>query len=138
MSAQANLSKAIQLLFDSDLDFLEKLKLTMKAQVNTPRVADANVLFDMLEKDIQAGVGKAGSLNARIEDVKRQFYELGKKEGYIDENVSVEVASLYGQIFQAGFQVLLGKQTAALTDPQIFEQLLHLFFFGLVRRPVHK
>ncbi len=63
-----------------------------------------------------------------------RVYEEGKREGYIEESLSFELLNIYSEIFQAGFKAKLVDLEAVLNDPETYEQLLHLFFFGIMRR----
>lgn len=63
-----------------------------------------------------------------------RFYAQGKKEGYIEESLSFEQLYLYQQIFEAGFKAKSADLEAVMADPQALEQLLHLYFFGFIRK----
>jgi AcrR family transcriptional regulator len=125
---------AIQKLMDSDLDFIEKLKITLVAQLNSLKVAGSQALFDMLEKDGQSVADEPGSLNHRIREIMYRLYEEGKKEGYIDEGLSFEMLYLFSEIFQAGFKAKWMDSKADPIDSTTLEQLVHLCFYGIMRR----
>ncbi len=119
---------------DSDLNVIEKLKIIMLAEANSPRLADSQALFELLEKDGQTEGGRQGSLKNRIRDIMYRIYQEGQEEGYIEESLSFELLNLYSEIYQAGFKAKSMDLEAVLADPEAFEQLLHLFFFGIIRR----
>jgi len=63
-----------------------------------------------------------------------RIYEEGKQEGHIEESLSFDLLNLYTEIFTAGFQAKSKDLATVLVDPQMFEQLQRLFFFGFVRK----
>jgi AcrR family transcriptional regulator len=125
---------ATQKVLDSDLDFIEKLKITLVAQLNSLKVAGNQALFDLLERDDQSEGNGQGSLKNRIREIMSRFYEQGKKEGYIDESLSFEMLYLFSEIFQAGFKAKWMDYKADPVDAETLEQLVHLCFYGIIRR----
>jgi AcrR family transcriptional regulator len=125
---------ATEKVLDSDLDFMEKLKFTLVAKLNSPKIADNQALFDLLEKYGRDGRGGQASLKNRIKEIMFKFYEQGKKQGYIEEGQSFELLYLYSEIFEAGFKAKSIDLKAILDDPEAFDRLLHLYYFGVFRR----
>lgn len=111
-------------------DIVEKLKILMLAQANAPQLADSEALSALLDPGQAAQPG----LKSRIRDLMYRIYEEGKLEGYIEDSLSFDLLALYTEIITAGFQAKSKDLAAALADPQMFEQLQRLFFFGFVRR----
>lgn len=127
---------ATEKVIDSDLDFIEKLKITMLAQATSPQLADSRTLFELLDRDEHSTGDGQGILKGRIREIMYKVYEEGKRTGYIDESLSFDLLNVYSDIFQAGFKAktLDTDLKTILADPAAFEQLLHLFFFGMIRR----
>src|SRR5271157_1863994 len=117
----------------SDLDFTEKLKFTLVAKLNSPKVADGQALFDLLDKYGQPGDARQESLKERIKKIMFKFYEEGKKAGYIEDSLSFETLYLYSEIFDAGIKAKSTDLKAILADPEAFDQLMHLYYFGVFR-----
>jgi AcrR family transcriptional regulator len=124
----------IQKLLDSDLDFTEKLKITLVAQMNSLKVAGSQALFDLLEMDSQSQGNQPDSLRNRIRKIMYRFYEQGKNEGYIDENLSFETLYLFSEIFQAGFKAIWNDYAPNSAEAETLEQLVQLCFYGIIRR----
>jgi AcrR family transcriptional regulator len=124
----------IQKLLDSDLDFTEKLKITLVAQLNTLKVAGSQALFDLLEMDSQSQGNRPDSLQNRIRKIMYRFYEQGKKEGYIDESLSFETLYLFSEIFQAGFKAIWNDYAPNSAEAETLERLVQLCFYGIIRR----
>jgi AcrR family transcriptional regulator len=117
-------------LLASDGDIVEKLKILLLAQANAPQLADSEALSVLLDPGDPTQPG----LKRRIRDLMYRIYEEGKQEGYIEESLSFDLLNLYTEIFTAGFQAKSKDLAAVLADPQTFEQLQRLFFFGFVRK----
>ena len=125
---------AIEKILDSDLDFVEKLKIAVLAQVNSPKVADYQALSEFLEKDDRTAGGSQGSLKLRIREIMYRFYEEGKKAGYVAEDLSFDLLNAYSEIFLAGIKDKSANIQALLADPKSREQLLHIYIYGIIRR----
>ena len=102
----------------------------MMAQANKPQMASNTYLFEMLEKDAQA----EGRINERLKNIIYRFFEEGKREGYIEESVPVEILYLYSEIYRAGFKAKLPDVESVLTDTEAIEKMTNLYFFGIIKR----
>jgi AcrR family transcriptional regulator len=125
---------ATEKVIDSDLDFAEKIKFTLVAKENSPKVTDGQALFDLLDKYGQTSDGRPAELKKRIQKIMFKFYEQGKKEGYIEESLPFELLYLYSEIFDAGVKSKSVDLKPVLADPQAFDQLMQIYFFGVFRK----
>jgi AcrR family transcriptional regulator len=114
----------------SDLDFLEKLRLLMMAQINKPQMASNTYLIEMLEQDAQA----EGRLNERLKNIIFRFFEAGKQQGYIEESLPFEILYLHSEIYRAGFKAKLTDAESVLTNREATEKMTNLYFFGIIKR----
>jgi AcrR family transcriptional regulator len=114
----------------SDLDFMEKLKFTLTAKLNAPKMADNQTFIELFERD---GLGGEGLQN-RIKGIMFRFYEEGKRKGFIEESIPFDTLYLFSEIFQAGVKAKLDEMQPVLADPKAFDQLLQVYFFGVFRR----
>jgi AcrR family transcriptional regulator len=121
---------ATEQILNSDLAFLDKLKLILTAQVNKPPMADNTYLFELLEKDAQA----AGIINERLKKIIFRFFEEGKRKGYIDDNIPFKLFYLHSEIYRAGYRAKLAEAEAIVGDKQTVEKMNDLFFFGIIKR----
>jgi AcrR family transcriptional regulator len=118
----------------SDMNFTEKLKFTLGAKLNSPKMADSPDLFEMLDKYGQTEGGSQERLKKRIKEIMFRFYEQGKKEGYIQKSIPFEIFYLYSEIFDAGVKAKSIELKSILADPEAFDQLLQVYYFGVFRR----
>lgn len=121
---------AVEEVLNSDMDFLEKLRTILLAQANRPRVASSDHLFDLIEEDAQVG----GKLNARLKQILFRFFEQGKKEGYIDEDIPFELLYLHSEIYRAGYQAKIAEVEALAEDKEARDKMNQLFFWGILKR----
>ncbi len=121
-------------ILESNLSFIEKLKITLMAKDTLPNVADSRALYDLLEKGGRNSGDGQTKPGERVRELMYRFYEQGKKEGYIEEDLPFELIYLYQQIVEAGFEAKLDELQPVLTDPKAFDQLLNLFYFGIIRK----
>lgn len=121
---------ATEAIVNSDLDFMEKLKLALMAKTSKLAMASNRQFLDLLKRD-QAAEGR---LNQQIKSIIFRFFEEGKKQGYIEESVPFDLLYLHNEIYQAGFEAKLSEAEAILVSPEVLQQMLDLYFFGLVKR----
>ena len=126
--------EATEKVIDSNQDFAEKLKFTLGAKENSPKVNDGQALFDLLDKYGPAGSSKQTDLKNRIKKIMFKFYEQGKKEGYIEEGMSFELLYLYSEIFNSGIKAKSIELKPILANPKAFDQLMQIYFFGVFRK----
>lgn len=124
---------ATEKVLGSDLDFMEKLKFTVVAKLNAPKMAESQSMLEVLENYGQTGTGRQEGLNNRIKGIMFRFYEQGKKQGYIEPGIPFEILYVYSEIFDAGCKAKAIDLKPILDDPQAFNQLLHVFYFGAFR-----
>ena len=117
-------------ILESGMDFLEIVKLSLLAQVNKPAMASNRYLVDLMNRDAQAGA----RLKARLKQVLFRFFEEGRRQGYIAEDLPFELLYLHAQIYQSGFEAHLEEIEAALADKESLEKLLNLYFLGIIQR----
>ncbi|MCL4560567.1 MAG: TetR/AcrR family transcriptional regulator [Chloroflexi bacterium] len=124
----------IEKALEDNHNIVEKLKIIMLAEANAPKLADSRGLIELLEKDDQNDGGGPGILQNRIREILFRVYQEGIQEGYIDAGLSFELLNLYAEIIQAGFKGKVMDLQPVLADPQSFEKLLHLYFFGIFQK----
>jgi AcrR family transcriptional regulator len=122
---------ASEALLNSDLDFMEKLRRLLMLQLEKPAVASSQHLFELLDRDQQAG----GRVNAELKRLIARFYAAGQQAGVIDDALPLELLYQHSAIYQAGFRALLGQPESAALDNEQLSKLVWLFFFGIVKRP---
>jgi AcrR family transcriptional regulator len=125
---------ATEKMLESDLSFIDKLKFTLLAKLNSPKIADNSILFAALDRDEPSGPNGQESLKQRIKRIMFNFYEQGKKEGYIEEGQSFEMLYLYSEIVEAGFKAKSIDLEPILANPAAFDDLLQLYYFGVFRK----
>ena len=125
---------ATEQVLDSDLDFMDKLKIVLGVKSVYPKVADHQAFMDLLDKDDQSEGDDQRSPRNRIKAIIYRFYEQGKREGYIDERVSFDMLYLYYEIVQAGYRAKAADLDGVLADPDALDQLMDLYYFGFIRR----
>lgn len=120
--------------FHGDIDFVDKLKFVLRAQAGLTQLVSYSYLFQLWEQNAEV----AAQMDASMNQVKALIYDLveeGKRKGYIDPDLSFEMLYLYAEIFRAGMCAKSIDLESVLADPGAVDQLLNLYFFGLIRQP---
>lgn len=118
---------ATEEILNSDLDFMEKLRLTMMPQLNRPQMASNSYLFELLEKD-------EGAIKERLQKIIIRFFEEGKRQGYIEESMPLELLYLHSEIYRAGYKAKLAEVEAIVVDKEASEKMNDLYFLGIINR----
>ena len=125
---------ATQSVFNSDMDFLEKLKFVLLRKTDSAQVVTWTYLLQLLERDTQTAADVGKNLQVQVKELMRNFFEDGKRQGYIEESASFEVLYLYSEIFRAGLKAKSAEHDRLLADKAVMEELINLYFFGLIKR----
>ena len=125
---------ATQSVFNSDMDFLEKLKFVLLRKADSSQVVTWTYLLQLLERDTQTAADVGKNLQVQVKELMRNFFEDGKRQGYIEESASFEVLYLYSEIFRAGLKAKSAEHDRLLADKAVMEDLINLYFFGLIKR----
>ena len=125
---------ATQSVFNSDMDFLEKLKFVLLRKADSSQVVTWTYLLQLLERDTQTAADVGKNLQVQVKELMRNFFEDGKRQGYIEESASFEVLYLYSEIFRAGLKAKSAEHDRLLADKAVMEELINLYFFGLIKR----
>lgn len=120
---------AVEAVLNSDLDFLEKLRIILLSQADRPRMASGDHLFALLERDAQTG----GMLKARLKNILFRFFEQGKQQGHIDPDIPFEILYLHAEIYRAGYKAMLAEVETVAPDLESREKMNRLFFWGLLK-----
>lgn len=126
---------ATEAVFNSDMDFLEKLKFVLLRKADSSQVVTWTYLLKLLERDTQTAMDVGKNLQIQVKALMQNFFEDGKRQGYVDESASFEVLYLYSEIFRAGLKAKSAEHEPLLSDKTALEELVNLYFFGLIKRP---
>ncbi|WP_028608670.1 TetR/AcrR family transcriptional regulator [Paenibacillus harenae] len=122
-------------LMKSDLSFPEKIKKMMFDTEEYMLKWNKDILDRMLSNDPEWRAGVEIIVGKAMPEVIR-FVELGKKEGYIDENLSTETILVYFNLLKEIKLTSAFKEIS--TDARKMEELQRVFFYGLFNRNIDK
>ena len=126
--------KALQNVVDSDMPFLEKLKFLITTKTDSLQYMKGAFSYELIQGDYEIKEYLENSLS-KIKGLMFSFLDCGKKEGYIDTKISNETFLLYMDVVGAGFQEKASSIKSAFSDKDTFENLINLYFYGLIKRP---
>ena len=112
-------------------DFLEKVKIIIESKIK--------VSFSMLNGDFLDELFYNSNSKAYLsykESIKKfyfDFYDEGKKQGYIDESIDNEAIFQFSEIFNAGLQKVFKNDRSFFSNPKSFSQLIDLYFYGMIK-----
>ncbi|MCQ6560547.1 TetR/AcrR family transcriptional regulator [Paenibacillus mendelii] len=119
------------ILLDSVLSFPEKTKRIMLLEAG-----NVKFLSDELGQVPHSEQGRLAGMMERYAEEKvgaffRHYVALGKREGYVREELPDEVAAIYFTMYKNELERLWSADGSGRSDRHI-ERLMELFFYGLV------
>jgi AcrR family transcriptional regulator len=126
---------ATEEVFTSDMDFLEKLKFALLQSTNTSPLVSWSYLLKVWEQNAEISANMQEKVQSKVKVLMQQLIEEGKQKGYIEKDLSFELLFLYSEIFRAGLRAKSIDIEATLVDKNAVEDLLHLYYFGIIKRP---
>lgn len=120
--------------FKSDLDFFEKLKFALLAQVNSSQWVNWNHLFTIWDRNGHPDGGGLSDIQQRVTSLIKTLMEEGKSKGLVDEDLPFDLILLYSDVFREGLRAKSLENPSLLTDRKTLEKLVHLYFWGLIQR----
>jgi AcrR family transcriptional regulator len=118
--------------FNSNMDFMEKLKVALLSQLHSSQWVNWNYLFEIWDRDGQSGGGRG--IQERVTGLMETLINEGKAKGLIDESLSFDLILLYADIFREGLRAKSAEFPTLLTDKTALESLVQLYFWGLMKR----
>lgn len=121
--------------FDSNMDFPDKLKFVLLSKANSSQLASVPYLLQIWEQDRQLAMTMNERLQTKVKALMYKLFEEGKQKGFIEKNLSFDILYLYSEIFRAGLKAKSIDLESALVDKDALEKLVNLYFFGLLKMP---
>jgi AcrR family transcriptional regulator len=126
--------KALQNIVSSDIPFLDKLKFLITMKAGSLRYMKGALLYDLIKNDYAIKEYLENNYIGKAKELIISFIEYAKKAGYIDSGPSNETIFLYMDIFRAGLAGEASNIKSAISDRSTFEDLINLYFYGLIKR----
>lgn len=124
-----NIIISTQKLIATEDDFLNKLTIITKSKMNSSSIFQGDFLEELFLSSNSEAFKK---FHQQIKELMFEFFEEGKKQGYIDKNINNEVLYTYSEIFNSGLQSLTSRNNLLLKDKEALSTLIHLYFHGLI------
>lgn len=126
--------KAVQQVINDDIPFFQKLKIIIATKSNSLSYMKGEFLDELIKNDNEIEEYIDGNYKNKIKEIMFAFYEQGKCEGCIDKNLSNEMIYLYIDIFKIGLLEKSLDSESLVSNSNTFEELIDLFFYGLIKR----
>ncbi|WP_432409401.1 TetR/AcrR family transcriptional regulator [Wukongibacter sp. M2B1] len=126
--------KAVQRVISDNLSFFQKLKIIIATKSNSLYYLKGEFLQELIKSDHEIEEHIEKNYKNKIKELMFVFYDQGKREGYIDKNLSNEIIYLYIDIFRIGLKEKSLGSELLVSNSHTFEELIDLFFYGLIKR----
>ncbi len=126
--------RAVQQVISDDIPFFQKLKIIIATKSNSFSYMKGEFLNELIKSDHEIEEYIEENYKYKIKEIMFAFYEQGKREGYIDKNLSNEIIYLYIDTFKIGLSEKSLNSESLVSNSNTFEELIDLFFYGLIKR----
>jgi len=120
----------------SDLPFPRKLNEIMTGKIDIASRAHRELLVKLTSQDPAMAPFIEETYRTAIKPLWLDFFEHGKKEGYVDPSLDDEVLLLYLDIWRAGLASMPESTRDWEKNMPIIEKLTHLVFYGFLKKDI--
>ncbi len=114
----------------ADIPFPEKIQLVISRKVERAGEADWDGFHELTIQDSRL----AKVSEKYLKPIWFEFIREGKRDGYIDPNLSAESIILYLEILEEGVRILPHLFEATEQNTTTLPDLMEIIFYGFVRR----
>jgi len=126
----SDIIKSTAELIDSECDFMEKLNIIMQSKIKSLELFNGDFLKDLF---LHPRTESFHTFNTSIKSLMFKFFDEGKKQSYIPTTIDNETLYIYSEIFNAGLQNLITKDASLISNKNLMNSLVHLYFNGLIQ-----
>lgn len=117
---------------ESEQTFIEKLEFILFDKSELSRQYQGELIQTALSSDPEIQQFIEQIWQREINQLMLDFYEEGKRQGYVNENLSQEGILAYTAIFRSGFMVNPSLLSELGHNTELFHELTSLYLYGLM------
>lgn len=121
-----------QEVMQGDASFMEKLEMILFDKAETLRQYSAEFIQTIISNDPELRQFVASIFENRVYRLMSGLFEEGKRQGYVNPELSDETMILYARIFRLGVTSYPGLFEAAEQNENLFPQLSYLYLYGVM------
>ena len=123
----------IQEVIYSDMSFIEKLESLVFKKKHAASHIQGEFVEKVFSEEDEISQFLDDIYTERIQKLIYDFFDEGKKEGYIHSDIPNDILYQYIKIMRKGLSMQMDELKTVMTQPEVFKQLVHLFFYGLIK-----
>jgi AcrR family transcriptional regulator len=123
-----------QAMMQSDAPFMEKLEMIIFDKTEIARQYNAEFLQTIISSDPELRQFVDSIFENRIFRLMSDFFREGRRQGYVNPDLSDETMILYQRIFRQGVTSYPGLLEAVERDKSLLPQLSYLYLYGIMGR----
>lgn len=121
-----------QAVMQSDASFMDKLEWIIFDKTEIGRQYNAEFLQTMISNDPELQEFVTTIFEDKVYRLMSDYFQEGKRQGYVNPDLSDETMILYTRIFRLGVTSYPGLFEAAGQNENLFSQLSYLYLYGLM------
>lgn len=124
---------SIESVVSSNSNFLDKLKFIISIKSSSSSELDGHFIEEVIKNNAEVKEYMNNVYNVRINNLMSTFFDQGKEQGYINNEMPNNILFIYTEIFKEGLKAKSDTLNDILVHKESFEQLINLYFFGLIQ-----
>ena len=121
-----------QAVMQSDASFMDKLEWIIFDKTEIGRQYNAEFLQTMISNDPELREFVASIFENRVSNMMCDLFQEGKRQGYVNPDLSDETMIIYHRIFRQGVMSYPGLFEAAGQNEDLVAQLSNLYLYGVM------
>ncbi|MFC1948341.1 TetR/AcrR family transcriptional regulator [Chloroflexota bacterium] len=126
--------EAYRAIIRADIPFPEKIKLSMERKINTVGELDWIVIDKMVSQDAMLANVAAEIKENEYKPILIELIEDGKRQGYIEPDISNEAIMMYFEILQESGSAFFRIINAPGVTADSLKDLNHILFYGFMNK----
>ena len=123
-----------QAVMQGEGSFMEKLESIIFDKMEVARQYSAEFLQTMISSDPELQQYVTSIFEKRVYALMSDYFQEGKRQGYVNPDLSDETMILYTRLFRLGVTSYPGLLEAAEQDKNLLPQLSYLYLYGIMGR----
>jgi len=123
-----------QAIIEGDKPFLEKLEFIIFDKTEIAREYNGEFVQRVISNDPEIQQFINSIWERKVTQLMIDFFEEGKRQGYINPELSQETILLYTDIFRRGIMAHPGLFAAPEHNEKLVRELSHLYLYGVMGR----
>lgn len=129
---------AIEEIVNREISFIDKLKFIISSKIQSTKTNQGNFLQEIIENNYETNEYIHENFKSRTKELIFKFFDQGRQDGYIRDDISNELLIQYLEIFQTGLNDKSEEIIHLSKENNVLEKMIDLYFFGIINKEINE